>query len=119
MVLGTGRRVAAILLAAGLSSRFGRTKQLADLEGTALVRRAIDALQRSPVDEIVVVVGHRGDDVAEEIRKTRSKVVFNENYVEGVGSSLRAGVAALSRDADAALVCLADQPFITPELSRG
>jgi molybdenum cofactor cytidylyltransferase len=116
LVIVTGSRVAAILLAAGLSSRFGRSKQLADLEATALVRRAMDSLERSPVDEIVVVVGHRAADVTEKIRKTRSKIVFNENYEEGIGSSLRTGVAALSREASATLVCLADQPFVTPEL---
>ena len=61
-------KVSAVLLAAGLSTRFGRTKQLADLDGTALVRRSYSTLQRTLVREVVVVVGHDASRVARELR---------------------------------------------------
>ena len=108
--------VSAILLAAGLSRRFGRPKQLAELEGAALVRRALATLERAPVDEIVVVVGHRAADVAKAFPETEAKVVYNEDYREGIGSSLKRGLAELDGDSSAVLVCLADQPFVTPVL---
>jgi molybdenum cofactor cytidylyltransferase len=110
------RPISAILLAAGLSRRFGRPKQLAELEGAALVRRALETLERAPVDEIVVVVGHRAPEVSREVRGTRARVVHNESFAEGLGSSLREGVAAIDSRSVAAIVCLADQPFVTRSL---
>ena len=108
--------VSAVLLAAGLSSRFGRPKQLAELEGEALVRRAVWTLERSPVNEVIVVVGHRAADVVGAFGRTRAKIVYNERYKLGPGSSLKAGLSALSGESRALLVCLADQPFVTPRL---
>jgi len=111
-----GTLVSAILLAAGLSSRFGKAKQLAEFEGTPLVGRAVAMLERSPVGEIVVVVGHRAAEVARELAGTRARTVVNEDYETGLGSSLKAGVGALSGESRAVVVCLADQPFVTAEL---
>jgi molybdenum cofactor cytidylyltransferase len=112
-----GGLVSAILLAAGLSSRFGgRAKQLAELEGTTLVSRGVATLERSPVGEIVLVVGHRAAEVGRAVEGTSAKVVVNENYETGLGSSLKVGVGALSGESSAVVVCLADQPFVTSEL---
>ncbi|MDA4114911.1 MAG: nucleotidyltransferase family protein [Thaumarchaeota archaeon] len=111
-----GDLVSAILLAAGLSSRFGKAKQLAELEGTALVSRAVATLERAPVGEIVVVVGHRAAEVTRKLEGTAARIVVNEDYGTGLGSSIRTGVGALSRESRAAVVCLADQPFVTADL---
>lgn len=108
--------VSAILLAAGLSTRFGKTKQLADLDGTALVRRAYATLQRTLVGDIVIVVGYRASRVARELRGTSARVVVNKGYGSGIGSSLRVGVSALGNESRAVVVCLADQPFVTAGL---
>jgi molybdenum cofactor cytidylyltransferase len=111
-----GSRVSAILLAAGLSGRFGSPKQLAELEGAALVNRALDTLERSPVDEIIVVVGHSAPEVARIIAGAKAKVVVNREYRSGLASSIRAGLAAVSQESGAAIICLADQPLISPRL---
>jgi molybdenum cofactor cytidylyltransferase len=108
--------VSAILLAAGLSTRFGKTKQLADLDGTTLVRRAYSTLRQTLVGDVVVVVGHRASRVASELRGTSARVVVNEGYGTGIGSSLRVGVSALGDESRAVVVCLADQPFVTSGL---
>ena len=109
--------VSAILLAAGLSSRFGEgAKQLAELEGTVLVRRAVAMLERAPVGEIVLIVGHRADEVRRAVEGTSARVVINESYETGLGSSLKTGVGALSSESSAVVVCLADQPFVTADL---
>jgi molybdenum cofactor cytidylyltransferase len=112
-----GGLVSANLLAAGLSSRFGgRAKQLAELEGTVLVRRAVATLERAPVGEIVLVVGYRAAEVRRAVEGTTAKVVVNQSYETGLGSSLKTGVGALSSQSSAVVVCLADQPFVTAEL---
>jgi molybdenum cofactor cytidylyltransferase len=111
-----GSIVSAILLAAGLSSRFGKAKQLVEFDGTPLVSRAVAVLERAPVGEIVVVVGHRAAEVTRELEGTGARVVVNEHYERGLGSSLKTGVGALSRDSRAVVVCLADQPLVTEEL---
>jgi molybdenum cofactor cytidylyltransferase len=111
-----GDLVSAILLAAGLSSRFGKAKQLAQFEGTTLVSRAVATLERAPVGEIVVVVGHRAAEVTRELEGTATRIVVNEDYETGLGSSIRTGVGALSRESSAVVVCLSDQPFVTTEL---
>ncbi len=111
-----GAGVSAILLAAGLSTRFGRPKQLAELEGAALVRRALDTLERSPVDEIVVVLGHRAPEVVKLVGEGNARVVINEDYRSGLASSIRAGLNAVSRGSDAVLICLADQPLVSRRL---
>jgi molybdenum cofactor cytidylyltransferase len=111
-----GPKVSAILLAAGLSIRFGSPKQLAELEGAALVRRALDTLEKSPVDEVVVVVGHRAPEVGKMVVGAKARVVFNEEYKTGLASSVRAGLAALGRDSRAVVICLADQPLVSPRM---
>lgn len=109
-----GGFVSAILLAAGLSTRFGATKQLERLGGEPLVRLALAALLGSHVDEVVVVVGHQARAVAREVIGANARVVFNENYRSGMGSSIKAGLAHLSPRSQAVLICLADQPLLTP-----
>lgn len=71
----TGRRsgpVAVVVLAAGLSSRMGRTKQLILFKGKPLLRHVVDAAASSVADEIVIVLGHRADDVRDAIAAARS-----------------------------------------------
>ncbi|MGA2666141.1 MAG: nucleotidyltransferase family protein [Nitrososphaerales archaeon] len=115
---GRGRErrgpISAVLLAAGRSSRFGSTKQLAVLGGETLLGRALATLRRSPVDEVIVVVGHRAEEVARTAPGAR--VVLNEEYGTGLASSLRVGIGAVAPGAAAAVVCLADQPFVSPRL---
>lgn len=108
--------VSGLLLAAGLSSRFGRVKQLAELEGVPMVERAAKMLGESEVDEVVVVVGHAADDVRKRLDDGSVKVVLNAMYKSGLSSSLRLGVASLDARSEAVVVCLADQPFVTSEL---
>jgi molybdenum cofactor cytidylyltransferase len=108
--------VSGLLLAAGLSGRFGRVKQLAELEGISMVERAAKMLNESDVDEVVVVVGHAADDVRKRLDEGSGKVVLNARYKSGLSSSLRLGVASLDAKSEAVVVCLADQPFVTSEL---
>jgi CTP:molybdopterin cytidylyltransferase MocA len=107
--------IAGIVLAAGGGRRFGGLKQLADLDGKPLVEHAVDTLRAVPaLERIVVVVGSEADAVVAGADLSGTETVFAADWSEGIAASLRAGIAALS-DADAAVITLADQPFVTPQ----
>jgi molybdenum cofactor cytidylyltransferase len=114
-----GSGVAAVVLAAGMSRRMqspgAGPKQVLRLFGKPLVQHALDNAQRSRVDEIVLVLGFAADAVLKQIATDGVRVVMNSEYEQGMGTSLRTGLSALSASVKAAFVVLADQPFVRPE----
>ncbi len=104
--------VAAVVLAAGMSRRMGSPKQLLRIDGKTVLEHTLKNVRASVVDEIVLVLGHAADAVEKEISTEGIKVVRNEGYQQGMGTSLRAGLAAVGSEAKAALIVLADQPFV-------
>jgi len=112
-------RPSVILLAAGTSSRFLGTKQLAKIAGKTLVERVLDAIPATHVKETIVVVGHDATAVTEAFGKRRDvAVTLNPRYRQGMASSIRRGMSALSTDAKAVMIVLSDQPFVTKPLLR-
>jgi molybdenum cofactor cytidylyltransferase len=104
----------ALVLAAGTSSRFLGTKQLAEIGGKTLIERVLDAIPSSEVRETVVVLGHEARMVAAALRGMKGvKIVINEDYARGMGGSIRTGISALAKDSDGVMLLLADQPFVT------
>jgi molybdenum cofactor cytidylyltransferase len=110
--------LAAVILAAGGSSRMGQPKQLLKFRGTSLLRRAIDTAQAVPADQVIVVLGHAADQLLAECQPTTATVVLNDQWMEGVSTSLRGGLAAVSSDARGVFVYPADMPLVTPEALR-
>jgi molybdenum cofactor cytidylyltransferase len=109
--------VAGIVLAAGTSSRMGRNKLFMELEGEALVRRTVSRVAKAGVDPLIVVLGHEADRVRDALDGLPFQAVVNAEYERGVNSSLRAGIHAASETgARAAVVVLADMPFVTTEM---
>ena len=107
--------VAALLLAAGASSRFGAQKLLQPLAGRPIVRHAAERLlEGTRARELVVVVGREGERVAAALNGLPARCVANARYADGLSTSVRAGVAALPREAPAVVVALGDQPFVPP-----
>jgi molybdenum cofactor cytidylyltransferase len=104
-------RVGAVILAAGTSSRMGEAKQLLRLGENTLLGHVVESVRGSRVDEIVLVLGHDAETIQERVAIKNLKVVINEAYSQGMGASLRAGLSALP-GVDAALIVLADQPFV-------
>lgn len=104
--------VAGIVLAAGASTRLGRNKLFVELEGESLLRRAVRQVSNAGLDPVVVVLGHEADRAREELVGLQIEPVLNADYLQGVNSSLRAGITAVSQ-ATAAVVVLADMPFVT------
>lgn len=69
----------------------------------------------SRVDEVVVVLGHEADRIRAQSDFGRAKVVVNADYAEGMGSSIRAGMDAMDKDARAVIIALGDQPLLRTE----
>lgn len=115
----TGDVISAVVLAAGTSTRFGATKQLATVRGKALVQHAVDAAAGAGVDEIVVVLGHDAERVSRTLTlPSNARTVVNEAYATGLASSLAAGLRGADPSSEAAVVLLGDQPGIGTEHVR-
>jgi nicotine blue oxidoreductase len=109
--------VAGLLLAAGAGRRFGGPKALADLDGEPLVRRALRVLEAAGCTPIRVVLGAAADEVRALLPDPGLAVVA-EDWATGMGASLRAGLAALTKidGPSAALVHLVDLPWVGPDI---
>ncbi len=111
-------RVAVLVLAAGRSTRMGGpNKMLADANGAPLVVHAVKAALESQAVEIVVVLGHMADQVRAGIEnaipgRSRLRFVTNPDFVDGLSTSVRTGIGALSSNVDAAIVQLGDMPGV-------
>tara|TARA_R110002074_G_scaffold86852_7_gene191668 strand:- start:830 stop:2446 length:1617 start_codon:yes stop_codon:yes gene_type:complete len=108
-------RIGAIVLAAGKSSRMGDTNKLtAEVEGRAMVLRAVEAAKASGAAPVIVVTGHEADSVRAELAAHADvQFVHNPDFAEGLSTSLRTGAASLPAGLDAAFVCLGDMPDIS------
>ena len=112
-----GRAIAGVVLAAGRSSRMGGpNKLLAEIGGKPLVRIVVDAVLASRARPVVVVTGHQRDKVEAALAGLPVKFVHNPHFADGLGTSLKAGIAALPADADGAIVCLGDMPQVDAAL---
>ncbi|HYE18440.1 MAG TPA: nucleotidyltransferase family protein [Tepidisphaeraceae bacterium] len=102
------------VLAAGASRRLGRPKQLVELDGEPLVRRACQTAIEAAVGPVVVVLGCRREEIAQVVQDVSVGVVFNDAWDEGMASSVRAATRAASDAGVAALLLLhADQYAVT------
>jgi molybdenum cofactor cytidylyltransferase len=111
--------IGGIILAAGEGRRFGGPKQLAQLDGRPLIEHALAAMLAVPaIDPIVIVLGAHAERIQEEADLRGAEIVVCESWADGQSASLRAGAAALG-EVEAAVITLADQPFITPQVIAG
>jgi len=112
-----GRRVAAVVLAAGRSTRMGAVnKMLAQIGGKPLVRIAAEQAVASHAHPVIVVTGHEREKVELVLRGLPVRLVHNPDYADGLGTSLKTGIAAVPEDSDAAIVCLGDMPQVDAAL---
>jgi molybdenum cofactor cytidylyltransferase len=112
-----GRKVAAVVLAAGRSTRMGAVnKMIAEIGGKPLVRIAAEQALASRASPVIVVTGHERDKVEAALKGLNIRFANNPDYAEGLGTSLRTGVAAVPAEADGAIILLGDMPQIDAKL---
>ncbi|MGL4555380.1 MAG: nucleotidyltransferase family protein [Gemmataceae bacterium] len=104
--------IAAVLLAAGASRRMGSPKQLLRYRGQSLLRQAALSALVAGCRPLIVVLGYEAGRMKEELAGLDATAVVNEGWERGIGTSVRAGIAAVPAEAEAALIALADQPMV-------
>jgi molybdenum cofactor cytidylyltransferase len=115
MTESSERKVAGLLLAAGGSSRLGRPKQLVEFEGKTLIRRAAEALIDAGCAPVIVVLGAELDGSTKALDGLAAEIVVNEDWANGMGSSIACGMRAVESHTskpDALLLSLCDQPHV-------
>jgi len=105
--------VAGIVLAAGTSSRMGFNKMLLRLDGESLLQRTVKRASAAGLAPVVVVLGHEADRARGELANLPCQPILNADYARGINVSLQTGLAAVPSAAIAAMVILADMPFVT------
>ena len=112
-----GRSVAAIVLAAGRSTRMGGPNKLLEtISGKPLVRIAAEQALSSRASPVVVVSGHERARIEAALASLDVRLVHNPDYAQGLSTSVKAGLAALPPESEAAIVCLGDMPQVTSAL---
>ena len=109
-------RIAAVVLAAGLSSRMGSNNLLADWRGKPLVRWTVESALASEARPIIVVTGHESAKVETALKGLDVLFVHNLHYASGLSSSLKTGIHTVPGNCDGAIVLLGDMPEISPSL---
>jgi molybdenum cofactor cytidylyltransferase len=113
----TAARTEPRVLAAGRSTRMGAVnKMLAEIGGKPLVRIAAEQALASRAAPVIVVTGHEREKVEAALAGLAVRFTHNPDYADGLGASLKAGIAAVPADADAAIVCLGDMPQVDSQL---
>jgi len=111
-----GGPVAGILLAAGTSSRMGRNKLLLELDGESVLRGAARRALAGGLSPLFVVLGHESDKTSRELDGLPCAWALNPLYEQGITFSLKSGILAVPAKVQAAVVMLADMPFVTSEM---
>jgi molybdenum cofactor cytidylyltransferase len=109
-------RIAAVVLAAGLSSRMGSNKLLAEWRGKSLLRWSVETAIKSEARPVIVVTGHESAKVEAALKGLDVRIVHNLHYASGLSASLKAGIRAVPVNSDGAIVVLGDMPEIAPSL---
>lgn len=107
---------AAIVLAAGQSKRMGAFKPFLPFGVSSVIKATIQYLEKGGCDPIVVVAGHRADELQQHLAEEDVTVVLNDHPESEMGVSIAIGVNALSADTRAVLITPADQPAVSPSL---
>ena len=117
--LKQGKSYNIVILAAGASTRLGSPKQLLVHEKANLLQHAIDEALDAEASAVLVVLGSEAQKIAGSIEKKKAQVIINEDWQEGMSSSIRKGVEASGKtNADAVIIMVCDQPYVSATLLK-
>ena len=112
--------IAGLILAAGESSRMGTPKATLAYRGCTFLESIVETLRSGGLERIIVVLGHRAEEIQPRVHMGATEVVINPDYRCGQTSSLQAGLRALAADGpEAVLLCLVDHPAVSAGTVRG
>lgn len=111
-----GKRIAAIILAAGASSRMGYNKLLVEIGGECIIRRVARTVIASDARPVVIVTGGEFARMEQALSGLVLRVVNNPDFQQGLSTSLRTGIGALTENCDGSLIVLGDMPAISRDL---
>ncbi|HJT74794.1 MAG TPA: nucleotidyltransferase family protein [Chitinophaga sp.] len=113
--------VGILILGAGNSSRLGQPKQLLEFQGKPLICRMVDEASGTASGPVMIVAGASAVEVKCKLQGTPALIVMNDNWVEGMGSSIATGIKALMEqfpDLEGVIIMVCDQPYVTSVLLR-
>ena len=110
------KKIAGVILAAGSASRMGKTKQLMPFGKTTLLGQVVENAKESALHEIIVVLGHKADEIRQTLDLSNTKIIINKGYSKGQSTSLIKGLENISSVCDAAIFLLGDQPLVTADI---
>ncbi|MUP40958.1 nucleotidyltransferase family protein [Gramella aestuarii] len=111
-------KIGVVILAAGSSSRLGYPKQLVEFEGKPMLQHIIDVAGSFEFETEVLVLGAGAEEIKEKIEPGKFEILLNENWQEGMASSIRTGLERSlekEKDLEHLLILLSDQPFVSEE----
>lgn len=114
-MLGRKTDIEILIMAAGASRRLGQPKQLINYQGQSLIRRMSQEAIKTKIGQITVVTGHNHEEIEKEIADLKVNVFYNEEWEEGLGSSIRNGlkyILNIKPETNAVLLTMVDQPFV-------
>jgi molybdenum cofactor cytidylyltransferase len=113
-------KIAGLLLAAGTSTRMGTPKQLLQAGGQSLLGRTLDQALQSGLNLVALVLGFRAQEIMKNLtgisKHPKLRIVENDNYEEGISTSIIAGLSAVEEHFDHVMIILADMPHVTSSL---
>ena len=104
------KKIDALLLSAGKSSRMGFTKALVDWHNQKLIQFQVETLLGSGCNNIFIVLGHEKEKIIPYIQKENTKIIYNENYKKGKSSSIIKGINNINKNTNNLLIIGVDQP---------
>jgi molybdenum cofactor cytidylyltransferase len=116
--LRVNAKIGVIILAAGSSSRLGYPKQLVTFRGIPLLQGSIDVAESLEFDTKILVLGAKEDEINKKIGRRNFEVVINENWEEGMSTSIKVGISEalkFEKELEHILILLSDQPLVTKE----
>lgn len=110
--------IAALVLAAGRSTRMeGANKLLLPFRGATVIAHTVAAVQAA-VDDVLVVTGHEDRQIRDALRDYAVRVVYNPQYRDGIATSIRRGLLAIRPEVEGLLICLGNMPLVAPDTLR-